>query len=124
MGAPVAGGEEFQKDRPTGIDYWGIVDCLVQEETMEEQNRITLGTLAGIGIEKGKPFKPGSMMEKILSEAETVGKLTMVNEAFSPRHAPDGAEKDLCSGQYSAPTIQGTRIRKIIETPQRIAEKF
>ena len=99
MGDPAKGGKEFRMNRPTGIEYWKLVDYLVQEETVEDRDRITLGTLAGIGIEKGKPFKPDSRMEKILSEAETMGRLMMVNEAFSPRYAPDGVEKELYKGR-------------------------
>lgn len=99
MGDPAKGGKEFRMNRPTGIEYWKLVDYLVQEETVEERDRITLGTMAGIGIEKGKPFKPDNRMEKILSEAETMGKQMMVNEAFSPRYAPDGVEKELYKGR-------------------------
>ncbi len=99
MGDPARGGKEFRMNRPTGIEYWKLVNYLVQEEVVEDRDRITLGTLAGIGIEKGKPFRPVSRMEKILSEAETMGKMMMVNEAFSPRYATDGVEKELYKGR-------------------------
>ncbi|MFN3940221.1 MAG: DUF1254 domain-containing protein, partial [Chitinophagales bacterium] len=99
MGDPATGGKEFRMNRPTGIEFWKLVDYLIQEETVEDRDRITLGTLAGIGIEKGKPFNPDSRMEKILSEAETMGKYMMVNEAFSPRYATDGVEKELYKGR-------------------------
>lgn len=99
MGDPAKGGKEFRMNRPTGIEYWKLVDYLVQEETVEERDRITLGTMAGIGIEKGKPFKPDNRMEEILSDAEAMGKQMMVNEAFSPRYAPDGVEKELYKGK-------------------------
>jgi hypothetical protein len=35
--------------------------------------REVLGTLAAIGIEKGKPFAPDARMKKILTEAVAVG---------------------------------------------------
>ena len=63
---------------------------LIDSETIEDRDRIMLGSLAPIGIERGKPFAPDARMQKILIDAEQVGKLMMVNEAFSPRTVPDG----------------------------------
>jgi hypothetical protein len=37
-------------------------------------------------------------MQEILIDAEQVGKLMMVNEAFSPRTVPDGVQKELYAG--------------------------
>ena len=36
----------------------------------------TLGLLAAIGIEKGKPFSPNDRMKKILADAAAVGNAT------------------------------------------------
>jgi hypothetical protein len=95
MGDPAHGGKEFRMNRPTGLEYWRMVHALIDGETVEDRDRITLGMLASIGIERGKPFAPDSRMQQLLVEAETVGKLMMVNEAFSPRYAPDGVTREL-----------------------------
>ena len=100
MGDPKKGGKEFRMNRPTGLEYWKMVSDIINDETVEDRDRITLGTLAVIGIEKGKPFAPDERMKKILIDAERVGKMMMVNEAFSPRYAPDGVEKELYKGTH------------------------
>ena len=46
----------------------------------------TLGLLASIGIEKGKPFAPDDRMKKILVEASAVGNVTARAIAFRPRN--------------------------------------
>ncbi|QIG46798.1 DUF1254 domain-containing protein [Nordella sp. HKS 07] len=93
MGDPAGGGKEFRMNRPTGLDYWRLLHQIVNDETLEERDRIPLGNLASIGIERGKPFAPDPRMEKILVDAERTGKAIMVNEAFSPRAIPEGIEK-------------------------------
>jgi hypothetical protein len=45
----------------------------------------TLGLLASIGIEKGKPFKPDARMKKILTEAAAVGNITARAIAYKSR---------------------------------------
>ena len=98
MGDPARGGKEFRMNRPTGLAYWRMVHRLIDSETIEDRDRMMLGSLAAIGIERGKLFAPDARMEKILIDAEQVGRLMMVNEAFSPRTVPDGVDKELYAG--------------------------
>ncbi len=98
MGDPARGGKPFRMNRPEGLAYWQMVHKLIDSETVEDRDRIMLGSLAPIGIERGKPFAPDARMQKILIDAEQVGKLMMVNEAFSPRTVPDGVAKELYVG--------------------------
>jgi hypothetical protein len=100
MGDPAAGGKTFRMDRPEGLDYWRLVHDIIDTETIEDRDRVTLDSLAAIGIERGKPFAPDARMQKLLIEAERVGKLSMINEAFSPRAIPDGVVKDLYPGTH------------------------
>lgn len=58
---------------------------IVQEEPSESANPETLGLLASIGIEKGKPFAPDERMKKILTEAAAIGNATARAIAFRPR---------------------------------------
>jgi hypothetical protein len=85
-------------NRPTGIAYWKLLHRIINEETIDERDRISLASLAAIGIERGKPFAPDARMEKLLVDAEKVGVAMMVNEAFSPRYIPDGVVKELYAG--------------------------
>jgi len=98
MGDPAKGGKAFRMNRPVGLDYWRMVHGIIDGEIVEDRDRIMLGNLSPIGIERGKPFAPDARMQKILVDAEQVGKLMMVNEAFSPRTIPDGVEKELYKG--------------------------
>jgi hypothetical protein len=45
----------------------------------------TLGLLAAIGIEHGKPFAPDDRMRKILTEAVAVGTASARSLAYRPR---------------------------------------
>jgi len=98
MGDPAAGGKTFRMNSPAGLTYWRLVHELIDSETIEDRDRIMLGSLSPIGIERGKPFTPDARMQRILVDAEQVGKLMMVNEAFSPRTVPDGVQKELYPG--------------------------
>lgn len=100
MGDPAKGGKPFRMQRPAGLDYWRMVHGIIDSETIEDRDRIMLGSLSPIGIERGKPFQPDARMQKILVDAEQVGKLMMINEAFSPRTIPDGVEKELYKGTH------------------------
>jgi hypothetical protein len=58
---------------------------IVQEEPPGALDPETLGLLASIGIEKGKPFAPDERMKKILIEAAAVGNVTARAISFRPR---------------------------------------
>jgi len=55
------------------ITFFHEVNEVVQEEHNAAFSPEVLGMLASLGIEKGKEFKPGARMRKILSEAAVVG---------------------------------------------------
>jgi hypothetical protein len=65
--------------------FYEEVNQIVQEEPTEAIDPETLGLLASIGIEKGKPFAPDARMKKILTEAAAVGNATARAIAFRPR---------------------------------------
>jgi hypothetical protein len=69
------------------LDYsfYEEVNEVVQEEPVEASDPETLGLLASIGIEKGKPFKPDARMKKILTEAAAVGNITARTLAYKSR---------------------------------------
>jgi hypothetical protein len=76
--------------------FYEEVNEIVQEEPNEALDPETLGLLASIGIEKGKPFAPNARMKKILTEAVAVGNVTARALAMRPRmreayYYPDSA---------------------------------
>jgi hypothetical protein len=65
--------------------FYEEVNEIVQEEPAEALDPETLGLLASIGIEKGKPFAPDARMKKILTEAVAVGNVTARALSMRPR---------------------------------------
>jgi len=65
--------------------FYEEVNEIVQEEPASALDPETLGLLASIGIEKGKPFAPDARMKKILIDAVAVGNGTARALAFRPR---------------------------------------
>ena len=71
---------------------------MVQEEPADAIDPETLGLLATIGIEKGKPFAPDERMKNILTEAAYVGERHRARNHVSHAHErglllPDSAWK-------------------------------
>ena len=69
-------GKNFNTIGAIDFSYFEDVNTVVQEEPNAAMDPETLGLLASIGIEKGKPFKPDARMKKILTEAAAVGAIT------------------------------------------------
>jgi hypothetical protein len=65
--------------------FFEEINGVVQEEPAEALDPETLGLLASIGIEKGKPFAPDERMKKILTDAAAVGNVTARALTFRTR---------------------------------------
>jgi hypothetical protein len=80
---------------PRGIAYFESLAELVNEEPVHERDRIMMGMLRPLGIEKGTPFKPDERLKKILEEAAIVGEAMAKANDFEKRgmataHYADG----------------------------------
>jgi hypothetical protein len=80
-----ASGKYFNTIAASDFSFFEAVNKVVQEEPNAAMDSETLGLLASIGIEKGKPFKPDERMKKILTEAATVGDITARAIAYKSR---------------------------------------
>jgi hypothetical protein len=65
--------------------FYEEVNEIVQEEPAEALDPETLGLLATIGIEKGKPVAPDARQKKILEQAVTVGEAMAKTMNFRSR---------------------------------------
>jgi hypothetical protein len=92
-----------QKDNPPALNFVNVsgkfnntihnmdvtmfdeINEVVQSEPLDGQNPEILGTLASIGIVKGKEFKPDARMKKILADAAEVGSVTVRTLMSRPR---------------------------------------
>ncbi|MBB3699483.1 DUF1254 domain-containing protein [Flammeovirga yaeyamensis] len=61
------------------------INAVVQSEPTAAENPELLGTLAAIGIEKGKPFNPDPRMQAILKEASKLGSAIVRTQMAKPR---------------------------------------
>ncbi len=78
-------GKSFNTIHSMDFSFFEEVNQVVQEEPNEAMDPETLGLLASIGIEKGKPFAPDERMKKILTEAAVVGNATARANAYRSR---------------------------------------
>ena len=82
-----ASGKAFNTIHSMDFSFFEEVNKVVQEEPASAIDPETLGLLASIGIEKGKPFAPDARMKKILTEAAEVGGATARTLSYRPRTA-------------------------------------
>jgi hypothetical protein len=69
-------GKALNTIHSTDFTFFEEVNQVIQEEPTEAMDPETLGLVASIGIEKGKPFAPDARMKKILVDAAAVGSAT------------------------------------------------
>jgi hypothetical protein len=68
-----------------GLEFYEGLNQVVQEEPIDAIGPEMRGTLAAIGIVKGQPFKPDARMQKLLTEAATIGAATARAITYQPR---------------------------------------
>jgi hypothetical protein len=78
-------GKAFNTIHANDFTFFEEVNHVVQEEPNDALDPETLGLLAAIGIEKGKPFAPDERMKKILTESVAVGNATARAIVFKNR---------------------------------------
>ncbi|MNX75639.1 hypothetical protein D3C86_1071230 [compost metagenome] len=78
-------GKAFNTIHSMDYNFFEEVNQIVQEEPSAAMDAETLGLLAAIGIEKGKPFAPDARMKAILTEAAVIGNATARANAYRTR---------------------------------------
>jgi hypothetical protein len=72
---------------PNDYSYFETLNELVQEEPAEAMDPEVMGSLAAIGIVKGKPFNPDARMKKILADAVATANATARAIVVNPRES-------------------------------------
>jgi hypothetical protein len=80
-------GKKWASAQPVSVDYWRYLSEVIQPEPVEDRDKIMLGMLVPLGIEKGKPFEPDDRQKKILTDAAQVGELMARANAYDKRFA-------------------------------------
>jgi hypothetical protein len=70
------------------LGYWRVLHEVIDAEPPVEEMRTMLGTLAELGIEAGKPFRPSAGTARLLALAAAQGRDEMLVSAFASRR-PD-----------------------------------
>lgn len=96
------------------FSFYEEVNTVVQEEPSSAFDAETLGLLAAIGIQKGKPFEPDARMKKNLVEAAAVGNATARAITYATRYKemffyPDRKWKITFNGGYKFTKKNGER---------------
>jgi hypothetical protein len=68
-------GRKWSGTQPRGLAYWEGLSRIINEEPVHERDRMIMGMLQPLGIEKGKPFNPGPRQTETLIEAVRVGEV-------------------------------------------------
>jgi hypothetical protein len=72
---------------PTDFSYFTYLNDLVQQEPADAMDPEVMGSLAAIGIVKGKPFNPDARMQKILGDAVAIANATSRAIVLNPRES-------------------------------------
>jgi len=80
-------GKSFNTIPPNDYSYFDTINELVQEEPADAMDLEVMGSLAAIGIAKGKPFAPDARMRGILTDAVATANATARALVFNPRES-------------------------------------
>lgn len=69
------------------LEYWRRLHRVLDDEPVFDEFRPMLGALAGLGIEKGRLFRPDERMQRILAAAAPLALEEMRTEAFASDRA-------------------------------------
>jgi hypothetical protein len=78
-------GKAFNTIPPDDWTFYELLNEVVQEEPATALDPELMGSIAAIGIVKGKPFAPDARMKKILTEALTVANAASRTLFMAPR---------------------------------------
>lgn len=78
-------GKSFNTIHTMDERIYNEINAVIQSEPAEGENPELLGSLAAIGIEKGKEFNPDSRMQEILKEAAKIGSAIVRTQMAKPR---------------------------------------
>jgi hypothetical protein len=65
--------------------YWERLADIINNEVVQEHDRVMMAMLKPLGIEKGKPFNPTERQKKILIEAALVGEAMAKANTYDKR---------------------------------------
>lgn len=114
---------------PNDYSFYEMLNEVVQQEPATSLDPELMGSIAAIGIVKGKPFAPDARMKRILTEAAAVGNATSRSICMNPRdpswyYYPGSAWMNPffnCGWDFETPppVIEGP-VQGGVRTPERV----
>ncbi len=80
-----AANRKWNHVQPRGMAYWQRLADIINNEVVQEHDRVMMAMLKPLGIEKGKPFNPNERQKKILTEAALVGEAMAKANTYEKR---------------------------------------
>jgi len=78
-------GKSWSQVQPRGIKYWESLSEVMQQEPVQERDRMITAMLAPLGIEKGKKFEPDEHQARLLTDGALIGELMSMNISYAKR---------------------------------------
>lgn len=78
-------GRAWSGIQPRGLAFWEGLAKIINEEPVHERDRMIMGMLQPLGIEKGKPFAPTERQKQILIDAALAGEVMARTIAYEKR---------------------------------------
>ena len=78
-------GRPWSGEQPRGLAYWEGLATIIQEEPVHERDRMMMGMLQPLGIEKGRAFAPTDRQQRILVDAAQTGEVMARAIAYRKR---------------------------------------
>ena len=78
-------GRPWSGEQPRGLAYWEGLAKIIEEEPIHERDRMMMGMLQPLGIEKGKAFRPTERQKQILIDAAQTGEVMARTIAYRKR---------------------------------------
>ncbi len=78
-------GRTWSGEQPRGLAYWEGLARIIDEEPVHERDRIMMGMLQPLGIEKSRPFRPTPRQQQILTDDAKTGEVMARSIAYQKR---------------------------------------
>jgi hypothetical protein len=78
-------GRTWLQAQPRGLAYWELLADIVDQEVVQDRDRVMMAMLKPLGIEKGKPFQPDARQTSILEAAASLGESMAKANTFDKR---------------------------------------
>ena len=78
-------GKSWSQVQPRGMKYWESLSEIMQQEPVQERDRMITAMLAPLGVEKGKNFEPNERQTKLLTDGALLGELMSMNISYAKR---------------------------------------